>query len=454
MSRSIAIVRADQAAPQLAGEAERVRLSGALGRSGRLIRLFDFLVEEAIAGRIPKEAELAHHLFGDSSQFDRLIDASVRVYVHRLRAKLDIYYGDRVGVRLELPRGGYRLSLSRPQVAPPEDEADDVPTPQRPPVMTRPAPPGAHARSYRRLWLVLAAMLTMNLLAWIAFVGTGDGDPAAQAAASPFWRPLAEGDRMTFVVTGDYYIFGEGTGAAGVDRLVREFSINSREDLDQFRMSNPQLAGRYTDLNLYYLPTSTGPSLHHLLPIIDQVAPRPRSFVVPGSNLNADILKGANVVYVGFLSGLGLLRDPVFAASTLDVGSSYDELIDRRTGKRYASDWTEIADERTPRRDYGYLASLPGPSGNRILIVAGTRDAAVMQIAELAANGTQLDELAQRTGNADAMEALFEVRTLGNLNLGSTLIFARPMATGRLWQSMGRGQDFPDQRPAKALPAD
>lgn len=416
------------AATPLAKEAARVRAGGALGRSDRLIRLFDFLVAESVAGRTPKEAELVHHLSG-SETFDRQPDASVRVHVHRLRRKLDGFYADHEGARLDLPRGEYRLVLT-----PTADDAADVETPAAVPAR-RVAP---------KWWALLALVLALNLAAWAAFALWRPADPAETVARRPFWSVLADGARPALVVVGDYYIFGEAPNEADVSRLVREFSINSRGDLDDFLMAHPDLVGRYVDLDLHYLPTSAGPALQSLLPVVNRAVSGARAAVIPASSLSAEVLKRANVVYVGYFSGLGALRDPLFAASGFKVGASYDELIDRASGARYASDWNKIADQRTPRRDFGYLASMPGPAGNRILIVAGTRDAAVMQAAEIAADPAQLDQIAHGTGGAQSFEALFEVRTMGNLNLGSRLVLARPIKAAGAWDNPPP-QDFPDR---------
>jgi hypothetical protein len=260
------------------------------------------------------------------------------------------------------------------------------------------------------------------------------------------WQPLAESDRLTFVVLGDYYIFGEAPHEMEVKRLVREFSINSREDLDQYLMTHPEDAGRFVDIGLHYLPTGTATALGDLLPYVNTALGR-AARVITVSELTPYILKGANMVYVGYLSGLGMLRDPLFEASGFAVGDSYDELIDRATGKRYTSDWVAVTDNRTPHRDYAYLASFPGPSGNWIVVVAGTRDAAVMQAAELAADRKQLDIIASKAGGGRAFEALYEVRTLGNLNLGARLVVARPLKVAGMWRSERASQVFPDQQP-------
>jgi hypothetical protein len=254
------------------------------------------------------------------------------------------------------------------------------------------------------------------------------------------------------VVVGDYYIFGEAPDGLQVTRLVREFSINSRDDLDQYIMEYPAVMGRYVDMDLHYLPVGAAPALNDVLPPIDAFTDgaglgRPR--VISMSRLTPEYLKRGNVVFIGFLSSLGLLRDPVFKASGFQVGSSYDELIDRATGKHYVSD-VDTVGSQAPRRDYAYIASFPGPSGNRIIVVAGTRDPAVMQAAEVAADKAQLDQIDRKAGNATAFEALYEVWTLGTLNTGSNLLVARPLKTDRLWQPGRETESFPDQLPTPA----
>ena len=104
-----------------------------------------------------------------------------------------------------------------------------------------------------------------------------------------------------------------------------------------------------------------------------------------------------------------------------------------RRGKRFNSDSGGESDGRTPQRNYGYLASLPGPAGNRILIIAGTRDPAVAQMAEVAADPKQLDMIDAKSGGG-AFEAVFDVRTLGNLNLGSSLVLVHPIRADSIWQ--------------------
>ena len=74
----------------------------------------------------------------------------------------------------------------------------------------------------------------------------------AQARAQAPWSGLAAADAPTLLVLGDYYIFGEIDEQAGINRLIRQYSINSAADLDDWLMDNPKAMGKYRDLDLYY----------------------------------------------------------------------------------------------------------------------------------------------------------------------------------------------------------
>ena len=86
-----------------ADEIARVKASGVLGESGRLAELFNFLAERGDDAEAVSQAEIAETVFGQgASESD---DATVRVYIHRLRKRLVP-----TGVKLVTLRGlGYLL---------------------------------------------------------------------------------------------------------------------------------------------------------------------------------------------------------------------------------------------------------------------------------------------------------------------------------------------------------
>ncbi|WP_296600412.1 helix-turn-helix domain-containing protein [Phenylobacterium sp.] len=398
-----------QRSEALAAQVAKVRDGGVLGRSHGLARLFDYLADPAHAGRTLREAEVAQDVFG--RELDLSGDASVRVYIHRLRKKLDDFYagpGAAEPYRLVIPVGEYRL--------------DVVETVGR----TETPAPAAKARP-RWLWPAIAAAMALaaaNLGAW-AYVAhqTAPARELARTAASPLWAGIGR-DRPVVVVVGDYYIFGDTDYGDGPKRMIRAFEINSPADLDAWLMDNPQLQGRYVDLDTYYTPVGATLALREIMPLVRQAAGGlDRVRVITASHLTPDLMKSADIVYVGYLSALRVLQEPVFERSRFSIGSTYDELIDRKTGQSFVSGAGAASGDR-PNRDYGYLAAFQGPSGNRFVIVAGARDIGVMQMAEVATDRAALSTLKVRR---DApLEALYEVDGVGRTALG-----ARPVIASR-----------------------
>ena len=387
-----------------AQEAASIRASGALGRSQALARLFDYLAEPRNVGRSLSEAEVAHDVFGRALSLSG--DASVRVYIHRLRKKLDGYYGGHgggEGHRLFVPLGEYRLALEAAEAEP---------------------PPVAKTRSLRWLWpaAIVAAIIAANLGAWWLVAGRSPpGRALAQAAASPLWAGLGR-DRPVIVAVGDYYIFGDTEHGETPARMIRAFEINSPADLDAWLMDNPQFQGRYVDLDTWYAPVGATQALGEVMPLVRQaVADRTRVRVMTASRLTPDLLKAADIVYVGYFSGLRLLQEPVFERSRYAVGATYDELVDRKSGQSFTSSAGRSSADR-PNRDYGYVAAFRGPAGNRFVIIAGARDIGVVQAAELAADPAALAKLGS---GQRSFEALYEVDGVGRTNVAARPVGAR-----------------------------
>jgi hypothetical protein len=102
---------------ELRQRAEQFRASGLLGKPGALSRLFDFLLARSLTGEVPKEIEIALEVFGKSTTFDVAQDSVVRVYVHKLRRRLEEFAARSLSAhdsRISIPKGEYRLVLESP----------------------------------------------------------------------------------------------------------------------------------------------------------------------------------------------------------------------------------------------------------------------------------------------------------------------------------------------------
>jgi hypothetical protein len=84
--------------------------------------------------------------------------------------------------------------------------------------------------------------------------------------------------------------------------------VNSREDLDDFIMKHPEKAGHYIDLDLRYVAVGSAFALRSVLAVLDADGELKNSKIVLSSDLTPNMLKTNNVVYLGYLSGLGMRR--------------------------------------------------------------------------------------------------------------------------------------------------
>lgn len=411
-------------------QVEKIKASGALGRSRSYVRLLEFLAARTLEGRAPKEHEIATEVFRRGSDFDPSQDAMVRVYAHHLRQKLESYYtgaGKDEVQRISIPKGEYRLAVVEPD-AEPGDEGESPAAPRR----------------NRLPWVAAAAVVLFAAGLGLGFrlapspTAPPAGPPSAveTVAASLIWRPLLDDSIPTLVVVGDYYIFGELDEVGNLDRLVRDFSINSRGDLESYLMYGPDVTERYVDLDLTYLPRSAAFALRDVLRVLF-TADKPVR-IAAMSELDASDLRSHHIVYLGYISALDKLHDFVFDSSALTIGETYDELIDRETGKSYVSEAGMPADYRN-YRDYGLLTTFPGPAGNQLLIVAGTRDAGLMQTAYAATDPQHVAEI-ERTAPAmpegarsPSFELLYEVAGFGRTSLDAVIVHAGTLDRTRSW---------------------
>lgn len=398
-------------------QSAKIIASGVLGRSKTYRRLFDYLVENSLVGRTPKELEIATDVFAKAVDFDPTQDSMVRVYAHNLRQKLKQFYDDSGAderERLYIPRGEYRLAV----------ELIEVPADV---VLANPR------RRTIALTLALAATAAV-FIAGFALGRRGQIPAAPPVAATPLWSAIADDDLPILVVVGDYFVLGEVDDRGDVVRFVREFSVNSAADLSAFRTRNPELARRYQNLNTTYLARSTATALADVLRVLDSLPNRTVN-VVTMSEFDPNDVRTSHVVYIGYFSALDKLFDFAFAGSALAIGETFDELWNVETGQVFTSDAGRPADYRN-YRDYGYFSTFPGPAGNQFVIIAGTRDEGVLHSAEAAADPHYVQAALPAIEAIDSsqFELLYEVTGFDRTHIDAMLVHSGPIDATRIWR--------------------
>jgi hypothetical protein len=385
--------------PIFESEVERLRAAGVAGASGRLRDLLDYLAERGPEGEPATQGDIARDVFGqDRADAD---DATVRVYIHRLRKKMEDHYAasGSGGARLEIPAGTYALRLAVEEGM--EEEAEAV----------------ANPPWRRRAGIVLALVVLPLSAFWLGLVLEG-----RRGAVNAIWEPFLDSERPVLLVLGDYYIFGEIDPVRPDEgRLIRDFRINSPEDLLALQEAEPDRYQFAEDFGLNYLPFSAAYGVTEIAPLLAREDEEIR--VIASSELEPDMLGRYDVVYIGLLSGLGLLENSVFAGSSLEVGESYDELVDRERGEAFVSDEARSVASPAFYRDYGYVARFRGPGGGLVAIMAGSRDTDLRGISPLLTGDLPPDIAA--AAREDSFEALFQITGQQGADLSERLLFAR-----------------------------
>lgn len=414
-------------AEQLLSLKGRIIESGVLGRSRHYARLFSFLIDCTIAGRSPREIDLATEGLGRGDDYDVGSDSSVRVYIHQLRKKLDIYYEQHepeARSRITIPKGQYRIAVEALQ-----PEAGREASHQE--------KGGWNLNSV--LLGVVALLLLANLYVMLRPENESRIFEVSQTVSHPVWQSLLADDQPILLVMGDYYIFGELNANGNVARMVREFNVNSSSDLEELRFSDIAAAESYLDLDLSYMPESSAFALTKIVPILE-ASKKPVSITMMSDLTMADV-RNNHIVYIGYLSALDKLSDLMFAGSELGLGRSYDELINKRTLEFYTSD-AGLPEQGQRFRDYGFFSTFSASAYSHVILISGMRDAGVMHTAQALSNIDSINELvasiADDTDESLAnFEALFEVYGVDRMNFDASIVHAATLDKAAVWSRQG-----------------
>lgn len=398
-------------------EVARLRALKVPGVSGRLCELFDFLAERGEESEPATQDQIGLAVFGQSETASD--DATIRVYVHRLRKKLEDFYegeaekaeGEKTGsmaglTRLSIPAGVYALRF--------DTSAADL--------------AAANAAQEAPLWrrnLPLIGALAIAVSLALAFFAGRSVSGQQIAPANAVWQPFIESERPLLVVLGDYYIYGEIDPIRPDEgRLIRDFRVNSANDLVRMQDLMPERFGNAEDFGLNYLPFSAAYGMQGILPVMTDNGKQVS--VLAASELEPDMLNYFDVVYLGLFSGMNLLEELNFSGSTFTLGETYDELVDSETEITYTSDEARSLASPAYYADFGYVSRFTTPSGAIVAVLAGSRDTGLRAIAPLITGAQLPDDLADQASGNGAFEALYQITGQQGADLHERLIAARP----------------------------
>lgn len=404
---------------------QRIIASGVLGRSKHYAAMLEYLVQCSIAGKSPKEIELAIDVLGRGEDFDVSADSAVRVYVHQLRKKLASYYENQEGeaeFQIVIPRGKYTLMATPVQASTPS-------------LVQQAQPLSPRFTLNTGLLLAVILLLSANLFYQFAQIEDESDEVLQVVASHPVWGSVLSDTQPILLVMGDYYIFGELNANGNIARMVRDFNVNSSSDLEDLQFSDIEHTENYLDLDLSYMPEGSAFALAKILPILHRSGKSVNITMM--SDLTMADIRSNHIVYIGYISALEKLTAMTFAGSGLQIGRSYDELFNVRTAEYYTSD-AGLPEEGEPFRDYGLFSTFPASTDTQVILIAGMRDAGLMHTAQALSDSETLDDLVvaidSDTDEAIAsFEALYEVHGIDRLNFDANLVYADLLDAQKIW---------------------
>ena len=403
---------------------KRIIASGVLGRSKNYSALLEYIVQCSLSRKPPKEIELAVEVLNRGGDFDVSVDSTVRVYVHQLRKKLDNYYESHerdAAYRIVIPKGQYTIAVQKRNTHIPAASQDTD---------------RGFAFTLDTGLLVTAVILLLVNLIYLNSINQNNSVQASQVVAEhPIWNRVLHDEQPILLVLGDYYIFGELNANGNIARMVREFNVNSPNDLEELQFTDFERAENYLDLDLSYMPEGSAFALARIVPILEESGKSVNITMM--SDLTTADIRESHIVYIGYISALEKLTDMTFAGSGLQIGRSYDELLNSETEEYYTSD-AGLPEEGEPFKDYGMFSTFPASTNTQVVLISGMRDAGLMHTAQALSDSNALDDLIVSIDNDTdealaGFEVLFEVFGVDRLNFDANLIYAGLLDANQIW---------------------
>jgi len=395
---------------QFKAETARFREVLAKGRSAKQIELFDYLVEHSGDDRSPKEIEVAIALLGNQAALESNADSGMRVYVHRLRKRLEDYYDDRPGPRLTIPKGEYRVVLE-------DSEASYQAMGIARTFLANPALGSG---------IALFVFAIILYIAWISWPTT-QAPTLTQQNDRQGLLGTSGGLFDPVILVGDTMLLAESKDQRSIQRMVQKPEIQTRDQFGEFLKENPETFYQFYDFNLRFSSITTLETAWAIQTrLTSPLGKKPaEAALVPVSTVEPEVLRMHDVIYIGRLSQLGMLEPIVFARSKLKL-AAYDRLEDTETGDAYTA---QVYTERPSSRgqDYGYVSVRESPNGRRLILLAGLGDRGTAAMAGLLDNPQEIALLKSKLSGARNFEALFEVQSLTGQSLQRRLVTAYPV---------------------------
>ncbi len=368
---------------------------------------------------IPTETDIATHVFGKKDNFDPTEDTLVRVYLYRLRKKLERYYsgpGKCDKIRVSIPKGQHQIEFISNQ----ERDSKQKMT-------------GHKIRNLLTISLILLLTIMVGLL-WF------QNKSLKKQLAPPYdfsiydliWSDFLKSELNTVFVIGDLFAFYKYQHEYDRTWLVRDDRINSKEEyeifISQYNTNNEDTYLPGWDI----VPKSAAINFSKIQSIF-----HPKDNLIPlriTSEITWQDIENNNIIFIGHSHNLGILKN-VFPIKRIRPITEW--ILSKRDPVSKIHVMTEQIDtlyqvelhldkDRPANIDYVVVSKVAGPNGNSLLFIISFFTLGRLEIVEKLTDVGCLSLLEQEIRSINKtippyFEMLFEVRGFKETGLKTEL---------------------------------
>ncbi|MBD3195388.1 MAG: hypothetical protein GF317_10050 [Candidatus Lokiarchaeota archaeon] len=326
--------------------------------SKKYLDLLKYLIEKTEKGVSPKEKDIATEVLEKGDDFDPIIDTSVRVYIYRLRKKLNDYYkneGHLDKVRISIPKGEYHVEFSKHKQNKDQN----------------------HRHRNNLPLTIVTIILFMSLSAliylWHDYLSFQKSLKIIDKH-NDIWSPFLNSERSTLLVLGDHFFYASReNNDYSTDKHIRSHKINNMDDFNEFLAHKQNSSNiQYFKDDEYFLDPYCVQTLIYMNPIFYGV--RKNFEIKMASRVIWDDFRNYNIIFVGSFKTLGIFNT---LFNNLHIKYELFPLPNKIIITDSLSNSMEIFNtsitKQPPlfRREYSMIATMPLPNNNVILLLCG-----------------------------------------------------------------------------------
>jgi hypothetical protein len=353
----------------------------------------------------------------------------VRVGARALRQKLAEYYagpGKFDDVRLDIPKGGYRLTVA-PQNTPTAPSVEAVAPSSPMAAVTAPLRLKGPGRLSLALLVLLAGSLLENAHQWSRSTANAVDPALTRVRASPMWADMIASNRPLTIVLGDLFMFTQFDAATGRTLTVRDPEINSSEEMQQYQASNPQFSFGRGQHYMSMIQKSAALGAIAIQRVVER--PSRNIEVIVSDELQPDTVRTHDIIYVGSMSSLG----PLVGYYQLRSRYRYDPIASSLTDSASRKSFVPEGKLDRQRIDYALATKFVGPGGNLIMMfTSSARNAGMQQVVRTLTSPAGLEKFAtewhaKSSALPESFEALLAVTGFKQTDLAATIVAVDPL---------------------------